>query len=369
MSVTKQPRTLPGPLAAQPAPPSRLYSFTDWQTNNPTSPPPGDRMDADYDNTNTVVSQTLSWVATSLNTDGSLKAGSVGQSQMVSGLFDDIAQDIIDEVQPLVDQAAGSAASALASSHAAQASAIAADTSNTAAGGAATTATAAANGAVAARNTAQGYATTAQTAATQAQNADNDAQGAAALAQDYADVTEAWAEHMPDTIPPNILAVMGVTGDHWSARWWANQAATTFGSRQLMQTLLYQATANQTVFPLTIPDLGARTYTIVSTEVLEIYLNGVRLPQDDPNPGHGDWLLTPATSTITFLTPLRAGSMVQVDVLSSSVVPSSGTTVNTLNIQNAPYSQPDGSPPPGARSGDVYINGAVGKGGFLCIAP
>ena len=182
-------------------------------------------MDADYDNTNSVVSQTLSWVATSLNTDGTLKAGSVGQSQMVSGLFDDIVQDIIDEVQPLVDQAQGYAASAAGSSTTAQASATAADRSNTAAAGAATTATAASNGAIAARNTAQGYATTAQAAADDAGNADNDAQGAAALAQDYADVTQAWAEHMPDTIPPNILAVMGVTGDHWSSRWWANQAA------------------------------------------------------------------------------------------------------------------------------------------------
>jgi len=232
MSVTERSRSLPAPLAAQPAPPSRLYSFTDWQTNNPTAPPPGDRMDADYDNTNTTLSQTLSWVATSLNTDGSLKTGSVGQSQLVSGLFDDIAQDIIDEVQPLVDQAAGSAASALASSHAAQASATAADTSNTAAGGAATTATAAANGATSARNSAQTYATTAQTAATNAQNADNHATGEAALAQDYADVTQAWAEHMPDTIPPNILAVMGITGDHWSSRWWANRAAQIVGGNK-----------------------------------------------------------------------------------------------------------------------------------------
>src|SRR5262245_17773969 len=29
---------------------------------------------------------------------------------------------------------------------------------------------------------------------------------------------------MPDTIPPNILAVMDITGDHWSSRWWANRA-------------------------------------------------------------------------------------------------------------------------------------------------
>jgi hypothetical protein len=31
---------------------------------------------------------------------------------------------------------------------------------------------------------------------------------------------------MPDTIPPNTLAVMGITGDHWSSRWWANQASS-----------------------------------------------------------------------------------------------------------------------------------------------
>jgi hypothetical protein len=39
------------------------------------------------------------------------------------------------------------------------------------------------------------------------------------------------------------------------------------------------------------------------------------------------------------------------------------------NIQGLPYSQPDGSPPVGAKTGDVYINGAPGRGGFLCIAP
>jgi hypothetical protein len=46
-----------------------------------------------------------------------------------------------------------------------------------------------------------------------------------ALAMDWAEVSATWAEHMPDTIPPNILAVMGVTGDHWSARWWAHKAS------------------------------------------------------------------------------------------------------------------------------------------------
>lgn len=45
-----------------------------------------------------------------------------------------------------------------------------------------------------------------------------------AQAMDWAEVSAEWAEHMPDTIPPNILAVMGVTGDHWSSRWWAHRA-------------------------------------------------------------------------------------------------------------------------------------------------
>lgn len=45
-----------------------------------------------------------------------------------------------------------------------------------------------------------------------------------AQAQDWSEVSFEWAEHMPDTIPPNILATMGITGDHWSARWWAHRA-------------------------------------------------------------------------------------------------------------------------------------------------
>jgi hypothetical protein len=56
-------------------------------------------------------------------------------------------------------------------------------------------------------------------------NSDSDDQFASNVAQDYAVLSAAWAEHMPDTIPPNILASNDITGDHWSSRWWANQAA------------------------------------------------------------------------------------------------------------------------------------------------
>lgn len=41
----------------------------------------------------------------------------------------------------------------------------------------------------------------------------------------YVQLGQAWAEHMPGTIPPNLLSEMAVTGDHWSSRFWAHQAA------------------------------------------------------------------------------------------------------------------------------------------------
>jgi hypothetical protein len=49
--------------------------------------------------------------------------------------------------------------------------------------------------------------------------------GATATSADYAQVSIEWAEHMPDTIPPNVLAINAISGDHWSSRWWANRAA------------------------------------------------------------------------------------------------------------------------------------------------
>ena len=33
-----------------------------------------------------------------------------------------------------------------------------------------------------------------------------------------------WAEHMGGTLPAETIAWMGLTGDHWSSRWWANYA-------------------------------------------------------------------------------------------------------------------------------------------------
>jgi hypothetical protein len=210
--------------ASYPTTPVRQFSFTDFSTNNPTTPQPGNNLDSEYDRTNASVSQTISYLGVSLNTDGTLKSGSVGSQQLAPGIFDFIAQDAINQVQPLVDDAQAYANSASSSSSTAATSSTSASGSATTANGAANTAQTAATAAGSHASDAQSYANIAQSAASAAANSDNHATGQANLSNDLAVVAEAWAEHMPDTIPPNILAVMGITGDHWSSRWWANQA-------------------------------------------------------------------------------------------------------------------------------------------------
>src|SRR6185437_1002883 len=88
------------PRAPMPTPPVRAYSFTNWQVNNPTAPPPGDRLDGEYDRTNASVASTITWASVSLNTDGTIRDAIVNKNNLLSGLFDGISQDIIDGVQP-----------------------------------------------------------------------------------------------------------------------------------------------------------------------------------------------------------------------------------------------------------------------------
>jgi hypothetical protein len=53
-------------------------------------------------------------------------------------------------------------------------------------------------------------------------------------AEVWAYASKDWAEHMPGTIPDNSVTVMDVTGDHWSARWWAHYAARVAQARTLV---------------------------------------------------------------------------------------------------------------------------------------
>jgi hypothetical protein len=232
--VAQDTRQGPGVPAPEPAPASRQFSFMGWQVNNPTAPPPGDRLDGEFDRINVSVTQAFAWIGTTLNTDGTLRPNTVGAAQLRPGLFDKLARDITTECQTSVYQAQRYADAASVNAAQSSVNMRVAIAQADAVSGLAGTASAAATTATEARDEALDFTVTAADAAVQTSNDANDAAKASNVAQDYAVLSAAWAEHMPDTIPPNILAANDITGDHWSARWWANQAAELLQSGNLI---------------------------------------------------------------------------------------------------------------------------------------
>lgn len=193
--------------------------------------------------------------------------------------------------------------------------------------------------------------------------------GAVAVAADYAQVSIEWAEHMPDTVPPNVLIATGITGQHWSSRWWATRAAAAFGGQMAYlylgpqpfpptttptggtipigaiyydttlngtyvwngtawepfntpqkaasSVLFYNGAAGQTAFPLTANDMfGNASQALLAdgSQGVEVWLNGARLT---PTIGGvtNDYAVNVATSTVTLAEATQAGAVLAVDVL------------------------------------------------------
>jgi hypothetical protein len=200
-------------------------------------------------------------------------------------------------------------------------------------------------------------------------NAQNEVLRQAAVAEDWANVSIAWAEYMPWTIPPNILATNAITGEHWSSRWWAHRAGEyvngllvgyymgpfpnpplmtatgapipvgsiyfntsnnqpyifdgtdwipfTTPQKAATSSLFYEATAGQTSFPLTAMDLFGNSITGLDPsgdEGIEVWLNGVRLTPDGAG-FVGDFTVDYATSSIVLAQPVPVASLLAVDVL------------------------------------------------------
>ena len=214
-----------GTRAPMPAAPAKEYSFTDFQVHNPAKPPPGDRLDAELARLRKALTAIIEWVSVSLSTDGSLRPGAIGKPQLAQTLFDFIADDALTKLQPLTDRALAAVAATQTAARSAIAAAQHAAGQSAAAQGVSTRAHIDAQDSASDAQDAAASAAAAAASANDAANSANHADGSEAVCVDYGLVTQAWAEHMPDIIPPNILAVMGVTGDHWSSRWWANYAA------------------------------------------------------------------------------------------------------------------------------------------------
>jgi hypothetical protein len=207
-----------------PAVPVKQYSFTDFQVNHPASPPPGDRLDAELARLNKTITAIIAWVNTSLNTDGTLRHGVIGKNELKTGAFDDLGTKISAEAQRIVMEGLAAAKHAGSAAGTAQMVLQAAITQAAIVQDCTARADIDAKDAASDARDAASSAAAAAASAEDAANSAGNADGSEAVCTDYGVLTQAWAEHMPDTIPPNILAVMDVTGDHWSSRWWANQA-------------------------------------------------------------------------------------------------------------------------------------------------
>jgi hypothetical protein len=206
--------------------------------------------------------------------------------------------------------------------------------------------------------------------------------GAVAVSADYAQVSIEWAEHMPDPIPANILAVTGVTGQHWSSRWWAAKANEAFGgiagwylgpnaippsttptgnpliegmmyfdtvqdemfvwngtewqpfgapAASFTSTLYYQMAANQTLIDLKTPDIFNNTASLMTGQGLNVYLGGRLTPVRQ-------YTVNEAQSTITLVQPAAAGVYCAVDllILSSHLAPTA-VQVKRLNPLAPPF--------------------------------
>ena len=347
--------------------PSQVYDFTAHARRQPTTPPPGDRIDAQLANhadaitaVQIAVEKLIASQTTPVDVEGPAKAllAQVQREAEAIGRAAGYAQALADQAQLQLKRvwAEADRARDVADRSEARLAAVVQAVAEAPAPPAPTNVAPYASlmpVAMLGPNTGGFYA--------------GDDAGATATSADYAQVAIEWAEHMPDTIPPNILAVNAISGQHWSSRWWASRAAGAFGmlawwymgafydpgppstpytptgdpipvgamyfnlthnvlmvwngsawvstlpgsSKTVTQSLYYHATAGQTLFPLTTNDLYGHnfTYNQTITEGTQVIVAGDRV---EPS----TFSINTATSVVTFHAAVNpAGTLVVFDIL------------------------------------------------------
>lgn len=179
---------MPAPVA-----PNRGYSFTSFQTANPTSPPPGNQLDVEIDRSNAAINEVINFARNLIRDDGTLKHGSVGADQLAPDIFDGVVLAGATQAQASATAAAQSAVSANQFRNEAQAAALSASSSLSSVTGAANTATSAAQTAQTLRDEALSFRNQADTRATDALNRANAAAASANDATLSRDLARKWA--------------------------------------------------------------------------------------------------------------------------------------------------------------------------------
>lgn len=172
---------------------SRTYSFTDYQSGNPSAPLPGVQVDNELENIEQSLGEAIDAIGDIRRSDGKLNNGVV----------------TVDSLSPQV--AAGVGAGALAAQEAAEAAAAASAASATAAAGSATAASGYAGNALTSRNEASDFA--------------DDSAAAASLSQTARDYANKWATEAEDVNVDDGVNPVGRSAYHWSQKAAASAAS------------------------------------------------------------------------------------------------------------------------------------------------
>ena len=349
----------------------RVFSFADWSATHPAQPHPGDMIDAQFDE---IIDRIDGWddrVRRAITEDGRIAYGAIDNQSVIPQIAEAVYSEASTRIRKQVDAVDRAEKAAKISKDAAEAALIRAEQLQAQAEILSDQLQPAQAAALAETDRLLRLAREALAKAEKLSfdelNAANRADEANNNALLWAEVSQDWAEHMPDTIPPNTLAWMGISGEHWSARWWANRADNAFGrltdlylgvhptppatnleggpiqpgsiyfdndplpgqmyvwngstwesmgqpQRAAVMTLWYYGAAGQTVFPLNTPDINGKTFTLNQTkpEPVDAHVNGVKLMQKTT--ADGDFTVNPTTSTITLLRPMRLGDIIAFDL-------------------------------------------------------
>ena len=340
----------------------RVFSFGDWSQHHPSEPPPGNWLDAQFDE---IIDRIDAWdgqVRKAITHEGRIGPGIVGLSALDDDFRAFLDKTLADSVKNLAFQLSEHAKGAVLAEKRAVEARI---TTEMVAARAKLAEEAVEHAEI--RALAKIRDLEAEIARIEARNAEitplvGDLTAGAGSAEAWAESSRLWAEHMPDTLPDNALKVTDISGDHWSSRWWANQASNAFGMLTSLylgvhseppltnnnggpiaigsiyydsddgqpyvwngsawvpfyqpgvaatMTLWYVATAGQTAFPFGVADKNGVTWNLDDDdpETILASVNGVRLMTPD------DWTVSVPSSTVTFARPLRAGDVASFDLL------------------------------------------------------
>lgn len=90
--------------------PGRLFSFADWTKAQPTQPPPGDRLDAQFLELIAAIESTQAALADVRRDDGGIVNRSVGRDQLVGDLLEELVVDARRRIEELVSRVASAVA-------------------------------------------------------------------------------------------------------------------------------------------------------------------------------------------------------------------------------------------------------------------